>query len=699
MIRIGVDSLLLTRGATASLAPAALLGNDLVSPTQAFALTSVGNATGGTVSLVGGRILITATAATGSFDYTVRAANGETATGRVGFSSVLPSAGADVFTAAASFTATDLQGLAGDDTLIGGARADTLMGGDGNDTLRGNGGDDQLQGGDGNDSLDGGAGADVMTGGSGDDTYTVDDYSDQVVEAAGAGTDLTRVLLPYYTLAENVESGIAVGSIAFVLSGNAIDNTLTGANMGDYISGVAGNDALFGMAGADTIFGGDGNDLVDGGADNDFLRGGAGDDNYIVDHVADIVYEEARAGIDVVRTTLASFTLPDNFETLVTEGGGSFRGTGNVLDNRLSGGVGADVLSGLAGNDILTGAAGDDTLFGGDGNDLLNGGVGVDRMEGGAGNDTFRVDNVGDVVVELASGGIDTVLAVLADYTLGAQVENLTGIGTSALNGTGNSSANLITGTAGADVLSGLGGNDSLNGNAGNDVLLGGDGSDSLNGGLGADRMEGGTGNDTFTVDDQGDTVIELTGAGIDTVRTNLASFTLGDFLEALTQTESVDFSGTGNLLANTINGGSGNDTRRGLGGNDALLGGLGNDVLIGGLGIDTLTGDGGTDLFRFESIVDLGRTSTATDTVRDLVRAQSDRIDLSAIDADTSTAGDQAFTFVGSAAFSRTAGELRAVTSGANSTVFGDVNGDGVADFAIQVLGIDAMQATDFIA
>jgi serralysin len=83
---------------------------------------------------------------------------------------------------------------------------------------------------------------------------------------------------------------------------------------------------------------------------------------------------------------------------------------------------------------------------------------------------------------------------------------------------------------------------------------------------------------------------------------------------------------------------------------------------------------------------------------VRDLVREQFDRIDLSAIDADANTAGDQAFSFVGSAVFSGVAGELRAVTSLTNSTVFGDVNGDKVADFAIQVIGIATMQATDFI-
>ena len=699
MITARIDSLVVTRGIATSLTPSVLTGNDVTSAGHSLTLLSVGNATGASVSLVGGKLVVVASAASGGFDYTVRSTDGSTATGRANFTSLLASAGTDVFTAALSATATHLQGEDGNDTLSGSNGADTLVGGAGDDTLRGNGGDDNLLGGDGSDSLDGGAGADRMEGGIGNDTYTVDDYTDLVIEGSGSGIDLTRVLLPYYTLAANVENGIAVGTVAFVLSGNALDNTITGASLGDYLSGAAGNDLLYGLEGADTIFAGDGDDLLDGGAGNDYMRGYAGNDTYLVDHIYDIAYEEANAGIDTVRVTLATYTLPDNFEKLLSESGGPFRGTGNVLDNTLTGGAAADVLSGLAGNDVLKGGFGNDTLLGGDGNDTLSGGPGADRMEGGAGNDIYRVDDAGDVLVELSSGGLDTVLTALATYTLPSMVENLTAVDALALNGTGNASGNIITGTAGADVLSGLGGNDSLIGNGGDDVLLGGDGNDSLVGGIGADRMEGGTGNDSYTVDDVGDVVVELASAGSDTVRTNLAAYTLGDFVEVLTQTSSIDFSGTGNLLANTLNGGTGNDTLRGLGGNDALLGGLGDDVLIGGLGIDQLTGGGGSDLFRFESVADLGRSATTTDTVRDLLREQSDRIDLSGIDADTGTAGDQAFTFIGSAVFSGVAGELRAVTSGTNSTVFGDVNGDRVGDFAIQVIGIATMEATDFIA
>ncbi|MGA0840103.1 MAG: hypothetical protein ACO3P1_09445, partial [Pseudomonadales bacterium] len=82
----------------------------------------------------------------------------------------------------------------------------------------------------------------------------------------------------------------------------------------------------------------------------------------------------------------------------------------------------------------------------------------------------------------------------------------------------------------------------------------------------------------------------------------------------------------------------------------------------------------------------------------RDFSRISLDRIDLSAIDADTTLADDQAFTFIGTAAFGNRAGELRYIP-GATSVVQGDTDGDGVADFTLRVVGVPALQETDFIA
>ena len=127
----------------------------------------------------------------------------------------------------------------------------------------------------------------------------------------------------------------------------------------------------------------------------------------------------------------------------------------------------------------LTGTSGNDTLTGGAGNDILDGKAGIDTMIGGTGNDTYYVDNVKDVVTELASQGTDLVNSSIT-YTLGANVENLTLTGTAAINGTGNTLNNVISGNTGNNVL---------NGGAGDDIIYGREGNDTLNGGLGKDTF------------------------------------------------------------------------------------------------------------------------------------------------------------------------------------------------------------------
>ena len=118
-------------------------------------------------------------------------------------------------------------------------------------------------------------------------------------------------------------------------------------------------------------------------------------------------------------------------------------------------------------------------------------------MTGGAGNDTYVRDNAGDVVTEAAGGGTDTVQSSVS-YTLVANVENLVLLGSSAINGTGNTLANVITGNTGANTLSGGDGNDSLSGGDGNDSLVGGAGNDTLTGGNNRDTQTGGPGDDRF---------------------------------------------------------------------------------------------------------------------------------------------------------------------------------------------------------
>ena len=142
--------------------------------------------------------------------------------------------------------------------------------------------------------------------------------------------------------------------------------------------------------------------------------------------------------------------------------------------------------------------------------------------------------------------------------------------------------------------------------------------------------------------------------------------------------------------------GGNDDDLLRGGGGNDGLFAGSGDDTLIGGLGKDTLTGNSGADTFQFNKVLD----STATpsrDEVHDFNRAEGDVIDLSHIDANANTAGDDGFTLV--ASYSNTAGELRITTTGTgNSYIQSDINGDGTDDLRIFLTGVTAMSAGDFL-
>jgi Ca2+-binding RTX toxin-like protein len=150
----------------------------------------------------------------------------------------------------------------------------------------------------------------------------------------------------------------------------------------------------------------------------------------------------------------------------------------------------------------------------------------------------------------------------------------------------------------------------------------------------------------------------------------------------------------TGTAGADTLTGGTGNDLLTGAAGNDSLIGGAGADTLVGGTGADKLSGGAGNDLFVFTGTGD--STAKQRDTITDF--ATGDRIDLHLIDANTSLSGDQAFSFIGSAGFGRKAGQLRAYKSGSSTMIAGDVNGDGAADFQIQLTRQTTLSATDFV-
>jgi Ca2+-binding RTX toxin-like protein len=359
----------------------------------------------------------------------------------------------------------------------------------------------------------------------------------------------------------------------------------------------------------------------------------------------------------------------------------------NVFADRIYGGASADTLSGLGGDDLINGDAGDDhlyggagndRLFGGTGNDFLDGGAGNDYMVGGAGNDIFVVAAAGDQTIELAGEGTDTVRSFI-NWTLADNVERLELQGTGNLNGAGNTLNNTLVG------------------NAGNNIL---------NGGAGNDYMVGGAGDDIFVVASAGDIMIENAGGGTDTVRSYI-NWTLAANVERLELQGSGNLNGAGNALNNTLvgnsgnnvlSGGDGNDYIVGGAGNDTLNGGDGNDRLIGGAGRDSLNGGAGNDVFDFDAVSDSPAGPALRDSIVGGFAHGSDRIDLVTIDANTLVAGNQAFSFIGSAAFSGVAGQLRYTNYSGNVIIDADVNGDSAADMQILVAGTNFMTGTDFL-
>jgi len=231
----------------------------------------------------------------------------------------------------------------------------------------------------------------------------------------------------------------------------------------------------------------------------------------------------------------------------------------------------------------------------------------------------------------------------------------------------GDSNDNVLIGTAGDDIINGFGGADTLHGGGGNDALEGGAGADALDGGGGIDTA-------SYYTSTAPVSVSLLTGKG-----------TGGD--------------AQGDMLAGfeNLSGGQGNDRLEGDAGANLLQGWSGIDVLVGRGGEDVLAGGTGADRFRFTAVGDSAVGADA-DVITDFSQADADRIDLQLIDADAGAAGNQAFSFIGTALYSGSAGELRYVIAGGVTTIASDVDGDMVSDFDIQLAGAIALVAFDIL-
>jgi Ca2+-binding RTX toxin-like protein len=603
------------------------------------------------------------------------------------------------------------------------ASGQTLRGHGGDNVIRGGGGNDLLVGAGGTDRLAGGAGSDTLYGGLQDGTDGADDWAAYDLETGGGGV---AVNLSGET--QNLGGTLLAAGTARDTFGSI--DTLFGI---EFVKGNSGNDWLLGSSGANRFESGAGNDVLDGGAGADVLIGGTGDDLYYVDNAGDVVTENAGEGTDEIRTSLLTYSLLSrpNVENLkaTSDTAHDFRGNS-----------GSNVITGGAGNDLLRlQDGGDDTVLAGAGADILffiGSLTSADIVNGGADADTL-------VVQGNYAGG----LTLSANVT---QIENVTILGgnNTSFGEPGTNLYDYVLTTNNANFAAGV--QARINGAAllaGEDFTFDGsaetDASFVIYGGKGKDTLTGSYGNDVFIYAEErfapGDTVnggpagydgiffrgnytIDFNAPGYFGLMTSIENMTLtsitderyargGDpagfdynitladnmLLAGVELTVSGTFLGSGETMV--VDGSLETDGNyRFFAGkaDDVLKGGANNDLLLGNLGSDLLTGGGGADTFRYDTTAD--STATSLDHILDF-RPGTDKIELTRTDANTLVAGNQAFTWIGSNAFSGTAGELRAFQQGGEWIVQGDANGDSVADLviALTLQGPTPLSANDF--
>lgn len=483
-----------------------------------------------------------------------------------------------------------------------------------------------------------------------------------------------------------------------IKTGTAKKDTLTGTAGWDRLYGLADNDTLSGAGGGDILSGGDGNDVLDGGAGGDSLNGGAGADvfkytdfNHVKgDKINDFTADDsidfsAIAGASFIGaaqftgiageiryygSTVAIDTDGDAYEdvALTLSGATNFKETttgsrilklatnqtitGTDSAESLTGGAGNDSVLGLLGNDTLVGGEGNDTLQGGDGDDVLDGGLGSDSLTGGSGVDTFRFGSPDDISSD-----------VIVDFTSDDKIEF-------AFQGIFFMGVKVISYLA-----------PSFGGTPGEFFFV----------------MRDGKYEPRFVFDFDGDKItdstISLQGSFNHPA---IQETTLGSNKLIIVPNQNLIGTASNDTLTggngnDTLNGDAGNDSLIGGGFNDTVIGGDGDDKIIGGLGADWLTGGLGNDTFKYKSSAEING-----DRITDL--AVGDKIDLSAIDANLQQTGDQAFSFLGSNAFTGVAGELRYSYSYSYGSLYFDINGDKGNDYVIDITGSYIPTATDFI-
>lgn len=399
----------------------------------------------------------------------------------------------------------------------------------------------------------------------------------------------------------------------------------------------------------------------------------------------------------------------------------------------------------------LTGTNGDDWLEGLGGNDFLHSSLGKDKLDGGAGDNDFAVytGSATGVNVNLVTGiatgqGQDTLIGIeCIDGSFFNDVIRLT---------TGENFAN---GNGGNDIIYAMGGSqDSVLGGDGNDQIFMGNGNEhSVDGQQGNDFIQMGEGEDSMAAGGDGTDTVSYKDVSVGITLNlyydeayggydQLNNYKVYHQIQNFENAEGTNFADImwGDELGNNLKGLNGADEIHGYDGNDEVYGGDGNDWLYGDKGNDKVYGDGGADnlygnedydelyggvgndtlwagelmvggagkdvmhgfgetnIFKFNAVSD-SVVGANRDHIVDLFRSEGDKIDLSAIDAKVGQGGNQAFSFIGSNAFSA-AGQVRVINQGNNGwLVQGSTDSDAQAEFEIQVLfASQPLQAVDFL-
>jgi Ca2+-binding RTX toxin-like protein len=498
---------------------------------------------------------------------------------------------------AAAESTSQIIGLAGNDSLVGGQASDIILGGAGNDTIAGLWLRDILYGEAGNDYLSGGLDQDTLLGGAGNDTVFGNEHADVLFGEAGDD----------------------------ILSGDEDSDYLTGDEGADTLLGGMGFDTLLGGLGSDALYGSDGGDQLFGQGGFNILDGGAGADRIIVNNARLAGYNGSVAGRD-----LATGGAQSDLFIIVSS---DVYGELNVASSQIS----RITDFGVSGNDVdkialsatffPTGAIGPPKVFRGDwvggtltigasfNAGLKNDAVAVLTLRDTASNTTYLIcDNDRNDVLShrdslVAFDGAPIFTEAAFDLDAFARIQ----FGT-------NSNDNLspilgvlkIFGEGGNDTITGSNYGDYLIGGAGDDSLSGGEGTDTLSGGAGNDVLEGGGSSDTFFGSEGADTLIGGTRLGVDNA-TDVADFSRtspGVYFDyaAFNSAAPIQFStsllsgieeikfGLGNdtiIGRNTgerISAGNGNNYVYAGNGNDWIEAGEGNDIIAAGGGNDTIS-------------------------------------------------------------------------------------------------------------